>query len=536
MKTKQNLRPIFWGGAAALLLAGLGLLVLLFIPGWRGTEPASASRPDYWPTQGWLTSTPEEQGLDSAKLAEGLRQIQQNKIPIHSLLLVRNGRVVLDATFYPYDSQSPHSVASVTKSLTTLLIGIAIDQRKLGLDDKLVSFFPDYPIANLDARKKAVSIRDLASMSAGFDCTGLSAELTVQSMEASPNWVQFGLDLPMAYQPSTHWEYCGVNMHLLSAILQKATGMTALEFARQNLFKPLGIQDASWPSDPQGINLGAGNTRLKPADMAKIGFLFLHGGLWEDKQIVSRSWVEDSVKKHYSVPNGDDYGYGWWSSADENGKAFFAQGNGGQRIVVAPDKNLVVVTTGGGFTFDDIVPYILAAFLDPKNPLPANPAGVAELEQVLRLLPQQPASQPVPVLPDVAAAISGKTIRLGENPFEIASLRLDFDDTPAAGFQVTFSDGTQSPLATVGLDGVYRLTPGMNLDRAFHRFVDFQNLSVGLRGHWVDAQTFLLDYDTIVDYYYYQLQMHFEADEVTIEATEGGGGNTATFSGRLQRP
>ncbi len=531
---KQNLRTILWGGAAVLLLAGLGLLVFLFIPGRRSTAPVSP--PDYWPTQRWLTSTPEEQGLDSAKLAEGLRQIQQKNVPIHSLLIVRNGRVFLDATFYPYDGQTPHSVASVTKSLTTLLIGIAIDQGKLKLDDKLVSFFPDQPIANLDARKKDVSIRDLASMSAGFDCTGLSAEVTVQAMEASPNWVQFGLDLPMAYEPGAHWEYCGVNMHLLSAILQKTTGMTALEFARQNLFKPLGIQSAMWPTDPQGVDLGAGNIRLLSPDMAKIGFLYLHGGIWDGKQIVSRSWVEDSVKKHYDVPNGDDYGYGWWSSADQNGIAFFAEGNGGQRILVAPDKNLVVVTTGEGFNFDDIVPYILAAFVDLQKPLPANPAGVAKLAQVLPLLAQPQTPQPVPAQPDMATAISGKTIRLDENPFEIESLRLVFDNSSAAGFQVTFSDGTQSPLAAVGLEGIYRLTPRMNLDRAFHRFADFQNLSVGLRGHWVDAQTFVLEYDTIVNYYYYQLEMHFDGDQVTVEAAERGGANVVTFSGRLQSP
>ena len=142
----------------------------------------------------------------------------------------------------------------------------------------------------------------------------------------------------------------------------------------------------------------------------------------------------------------------------------------------------------------------------------------------------------VPALPDMATAISGKTIRLEENPFEIEHLRLVFDNTSAAGFQVTFSDGAQSPLAAVGFDGIYRLTPGMNLDRAFHGFADFQDLSVGLRGHWVDAQTFLLEYDTVVNYYAYELQLHFEGDRVIVSATERGNSNTATFSGRLQSP
>jgi CubicO group peptidase (beta-lactamase class C family) len=177
---------------------------------------------------------------------------------------VRTDRVLLDATFYPYTGQSPHSVASVTKSLTTLLIGIAIDQGKLHLDDTMVSFFPDTTIANPDERKNDITIRDLASMSSGFDCLYEPNEPTVQAMEASPNWVQFGLDLPMAYKPGTHWEYCGVGMHLLSAILEKATGMTALEYARQNLFEPLGIKDVIWPTDPQGVNRARGIYACSP--------------------------------------------------------------------------------------------------------------------------------------------------------------------------------------------------------------------------------------------------------------------------------
>ena len=520
---------------AVLLLAVLGAVTWLLIPALH--PPAALPAAEYWPTQGWLTSTPEEQGLDSAKLAEGLRQIQQSKIPIHSLLVVRNSRVLLDATFYPYDGKSPHSVASVTKSLTTLLIGIAIDQGKLHLDDKMVSFFPDTTIANPDERKNAITIRDLASMSSGFDCQSEPNEPTVQAMEASPNWVQFGLDLPMAYKPGTHWEYCGVGMHMLSAILERATGITALEFARQNLFKPLGIQEVSWPTDPQGVNLGAGNTRILPADMAKIGFLYLHGGVWDGKQIVSRSWVEESVKPHFSRPN-DRYGYGWWSSVNsDTGMSFFAQGNGGQRILVNPALNIMVVTTGGGFTFDDIVPYILAAIRDRKNPLPANPTGVAELQRVVATLPLPPAPQPVPALPDIATAISGKTFRMGPNPLGIGSVRLDFNATSQASFQITFTDGTQSPLGAVGLDGVYRLTPGMNLDRAGHRFVNFRDLSVGLRGHWTDAQTFVLEYDTIVNYYYYQLQMRFDGDRLSLAfSEERTGAPLATFVGTMENP
>jgi hypothetical protein len=216
--------------------------------------------------------------------------------------------------------------------------------------------------------------------------------------------------------------------------------------------------------------------------------------------------------------------------------SFFAQGNGGQVINVNPGYNAVVVTTGGGFTYDNVVPYILAAFLDPKNPLPANPAGVAELQQLVVALSQPPAPRSVPAFPDIANRISGRTFQLDQNPLGVESVRLDFDGSSQVVFQIAFIDGTQSPPGSVGLDGVYRLTLGMNLDRAPHTFVDYQNLSVGMRGQWTDAQTFLLEYDTIINYYYYQLQMHFEGDRVSLTLSERTGGPRATIAGRMKNP
>jgi hypothetical protein len=125
---------------------------------------------------------------------------------------------------------------------------------------------------------------------------------------------------------------------------------------------------------------------------------------------------------------------------------------------------------------------------------------------------------------------------MDSNPFGIESVRLVFDATPQASFQITFTDGTQSPLGAVGLDNIYRLTPGMNLDRVGHRFVDFQDLSVGLRGRWTDAQTFVLEYDTIVNYYYYKLQMRFDGDQLSLAFGERTGAPLATFVGTMENP
>jgi CubicO group peptidase (beta-lactamase class C family) len=534
MESTKKRNAWLWGGAAATVLIGLAVLSYLFIPGLRRTPAAPA--PQTWPTDGWQATTPEEQGFDSLKLAEGLLAIQKARIPIHSLLVIRNGRILVEAYFYPYDGQTPHNVGSVTKSVITTLIGIAIDQGKLSLDDRMVSFFPGYTIDHLDARKQAITIRDLASMSAGMQCSGLPDERTVQEMEASPDWVQFALDQPMAYEPGKHWEYCGLGMHLLSAILEKATGIPAQEFARTNLFEPLGIQAGTWPVDPQGIALGAGNLRLYPADMAKLGLLWLQGGRWAGRQVVPPGWVRQSVEQHFQA-GGDGYGYGWWISKGLTGPNYNAVGSGGQRITVDPALNLIVVATGGGFEFDEVVPYLVSAFLDLKKPLPANPDGRTRLAEVLAALPQPPEPQPVAQLPGMAGEISGKVYQFDPNPFLLQSLRLDYRNSSAeATIQFGFTDGRQTPAVPVGLDGLYRITPGLSLDRAFHKFVDFENLAVGLRGAWLNEKTFRLEYDTLADRYAYQLDLQFEGEHVSVHASERGSNAAATFAGSLQNP
>ena len=132
-------------------------------------------------------------------------------------------------------------------------------------------------------------------------------------MRTSPDWAQFTLDRPVLWEPGSHFVYCSPAIHLLSPILQRATGMTALDFARQNLFAPLGIQNVIWATGPQGYNRGSEGIYLQPRDMAKIGYLWLNQGQWEGTQIVSRAWVEQSVKSHLKTDGNDDYGYAWWS-------------------------------------------------------------------------------------------------------------------------------------------------------------------------------------------------------------------------------
>jgi CubicO group peptidase (beta-lactamase class C family) len=181
--------------------------------------PIEVPAPSYWPTQSWRTSTPEEQGFDSAKLAEGLQAMRDNGINIHSLTIIRNDNLILDAYFYPYNGGTFHEIASVTKSVMTTLIGIASDQGKLNLDDKMVSFFPERVIANGGFLKNRITVRHLTGMTSGLDCTSENDEQTLAEMGNAPDWIQFTLDRKVKYLPGTHFEYCSPGMHVLSAIL-----------------------------------------------------------------------------------------------------------------------------------------------------------------------------------------------------------------------------------------------------------------------------------------------------------------------------
>ena len=453
-----------------IVVVVLAVLAIVLIP--KLVEPEQVTAQTYWPTQGWRTSTPEEQGLDSVKLAEMLQEIQKQNIQINSLLVIRNGAVLLDANFYnPYDGTFPHDMASVTKSVMTTLIGIAAGQGKIQLDQPMLSYFPDRTIANLDARKEKITVRHLAGMVNGFESGCLSGDdATLNTMRSNPDWVQAALDRKMVQEPGKNFCYDSPGMHLLSAILQDSTGMTALEFARQYLFGPLGIQEVIWETYPQGYTQGWGDLHLYPQDAAKLGYLFLNKGVWDGQQIVPADWVEDAVKPHVNAGE-DDYGYGWWIGDDN----YNASGRGGQHIFVVPSLNAMVVTTGGGFDYDQIDRLLSPAVIDPSKPLPANPEGVAQLEAALTALVKEPPPLPGGQLQETAQEISGKTYVFEPNTAFVDSVRIEFNDPSEASIYLKIKG--QDEIWKIGLDNNYRQASDGS----------------AMRGYWEDDKTFVVE-------------------------------------------
>jgi CubicO group peptidase (beta-lactamase class C family) len=269
-----------------------------------------------WPTADWARSTPEEQGMDSARLAAMLDTINDNGIYIDGMVVIRNGYLVLEGYRHPFEADSLHTIMSCTKSVISALVGIAIAQGSLrGPDQRVAEFFPDWDISVPDHAKRDVTIGNLLTMSGGFEWPGGMRETAAQEMVRSPNWVRFALDRPLRDVPGRTFVYDSGGSHLLSAIVQHATGMPAQSFAKTHLFSSLGITDWSWDSDPQGITQGFMGLALRLRDMAKFGYLYLNHGLWENRQVVPATWVSDSVRKQIDAGSmwmSDGYGYQWW--------------------------------------------------------------------------------------------------------------------------------------------------------------------------------------------------------------------------------
>ena len=548
---------IILGILAALVL---GVLASIYIPSAKFKpvtyEPIA---PDYWPTGGFRTSTPEEQGIDSEKLLEMLdfyekQSAEDSEIAIDSISIVRNGYLVADIYLNPlYPKDTKHVIHSCTKSIMSALIGIAIEQGYIeGVDVPVVDFFKDEEVEITDERMTAVTLKDLLTMQTGirsqdsylYEWRGLFEAM------ATDDWVAYTLSLPMDVEPGTRFDYSNLSSFLLSAIIQETTGVDTLSYARENLFDPLGVEDIQWETSPQGINIGFARMWLKPHDMAKFGMLYLQQGQWDGRQIVPAAWVEESLTPHaypknyvdvldengdkdyeasqanwvsakFFRPFSDGYGYQWW--LDRNGN-YNALGTSGQYIMIAPEENLVVVVTSSASGMGTFFPaklfnqYILPA-IESNEMIAANETAQSEL--VARSEPPELNIEPqaVPELPAIALEISGKTYSLEENRWNYDNFQLVFD--PALDYATFSYTAKVHDVASfhIGLDGVYRFT-----DTDIGPFAAY--------GSWTAPDTFEISCQHIGYSAPVQFILTFDQDE--IEVTEVSLTGSYTYSGKIE--
>jgi len=288
-------------------------------------------------------STPEAQGISSAAVMDFL-QAEDKINTLHSFMVVRHGHVVAEGWWKPEAADKPHILNSLSKSFNSTAVGLAINEGKLHLDDPVLKFFPADAPANPSTNLKAMTVRDLLTMTSG-DAT------EPKSTNGAPS-VKLFLAQAVVYQPGTHFLYNTVGSYVLSAIITKVTGETTLEFLKPRLFEPMGIANPLWKSSPEGNSLGGYGLYLCTEDIAKFGQLYLQNGKWNGKQLVPKKWVKKATRKQ--VPNDQEahanigidwkqgYGYQFWRCTHD---AFRGDGAGGQLCVVIPAQDVVVAIT-----------------------------------------------------------------------------------------------------------------------------------------------------------------------------------------------
>ncbi|MBN1756095.1 serine hydrolase, partial [bacterium] len=480
---------------------------------------------DYWPGDEWRTSTPEEQGISSAVLTEALRFLTDYNLNIHSLLIIRNGYSILDVYFYPYEKGVKHNLASVTESVLSTLVGAAIQDGLIGgVEDRLVDYFPDREIANLDSLKKAITLEDILTMRSGLKCTENPDELTQMEIIQSPDRIQYMLDLKMESKPGENFNYNSGTAHLLSEVIRQASGKSAPEYARDNLFLALEIDDLIWPYDARGEDKhGWGEILMLPCDLAKIGYLYLQNGRWENDQILSPEWVAAATSRQVEFMDDQGYGYLWWVNGDCH-----ASGRGGQYLYLRPDLNTIVVITGGGFSegLSSLKAFFIEA-LQSDQALPPDSASFELLQSTLMecAQPKTPRLKIIEPLPPVAEQISGNLYLLEPNKFGLYCCAFQFESEQKAWFQVG-NDFSHKDIITLayplGLDGKFHFAPGR------------YDIPVAGRGEWASHNVFDFEIDEIGNINYFKMTVSFKGDSLVGSVRELTGLGSENIRGTIK--
>jgi CubicO group peptidase (beta-lactamase class C family) len=314
-------------------------------PTAENTPPSAAMPTAIWE---WKESSLSQQGLDETYFSKIEPAVQENYPNIYSILVVRHGAIVYEKYFQGQTKDTYIHVFSVTKSVTSALIGIAIQNGDIkAIDQKISEFLPEYFTGQAEPGKKEITIREALTMTAGLQPTDDTFDRWTQSAD----WFKYAVDQNLEKTPGQEFQYNTGLIHLLSGVLTRATGMSTKDFADRFLFGPLGIKNYQWDTDPGGYYGGGHLLYLTPRDMAKFGILYLNQGKWNGQQIIPVNWVIDSTKKQVEANSVDNYGYLWWlfqlkdSLKGKNYAAFSARGYGSQHIIVVPELDLVVTIT-----------------------------------------------------------------------------------------------------------------------------------------------------------------------------------------------
>jgi len=452
-------------------------------------------------------STPEAQGIASAAIRNFIDIARATISELHSVMLLRHGVVVAEGWWSPYRADRPHSLFSVSKSFTSTAIGLAIAEGHLSLDDSVIGFFPDDLPAVISDHLRAMQVRHLLSMSTGH--TEDTTRFIVRGDVV--NWVQAFLEQPVLRTPGTHFVYNTGATYMLSAILQKVTGIRLLEYLEPRLLRPLGIEDATWELSPQGIHVGGFGLSIKTEDIARFGQLYLQKGMWQGQQLVPEAWIAEATAKHIS--NGDDpvsdwaqgYGYQFWRCFP-NG-VYRGDGAFGQYCVVMPEQDAVLTITGGVGDMQTVLTlvweHLLPALYAP-DPLPPDERAQSALQQTLNGLTLPPPSgQPAT---SQAHPLWGIRYALEANMFGVDGVTFDRADS---GYIVTFDNA----------GGIHPIPCGASVWHEGVTAVFGKDDAIAASAVWRDEETLLLTLRWLETPFFYTLPCRFAATALTIDGT-----------------
>jgi len=437
---------------------------------------------------------------------------------LHSFMLLRHGAVVAQGWWAPYAPEHPHMLFSLSKSFTSTAVGLAVAEGHLTVDDPVLSFFPEDAPRKVSRHLAAMQVRHLLAM-----CTGHAQDTTEYLFRRRDgNWVKAFLARPVIYKPGTHFLYNTGATYMLSAIVQKLTGMTVLDYLGERIFAPLGIEGATWETCPRGINTGGFGLSVKTEDIAKLGQLYLQKGLWDGQRLLPEAWVDEATAAHIdNAPNDNPdwaqgYGYQFWRCRPKN--VYRGDGAFGQYCIVMPDQDAVMAITGGVGNMQAVLDLVWKHLLPAmqSTPLSANTAAQAALEQKLASLAMTP--QQGQSTSSVAAQVSGKRYVFEKNDQRIISVALDFA-------------GETSTLVIRDARGTHRIPCGKGAwITGTTAFDDGNARRVAASGAWTDKNTYTIKLCFYETPFCPTLTCRFDGDQLTYQFTAN-----VSF-GPLERP
>lgn len=486
------------------------LLLLLLIPVSLVAQKSSLPR-----------STPEAEGVSSAGIISFLDAAAASPHEFHSIMILRHGKVVAEGWWNPYASDIKHTMYSVSKSWTATAVGFAVSEKKLSVEDKVISFFPNDLPDSVTPFLASLRVKDLLTMSVGQapDPTGPVA--------VSDNWARTFLKTPILYQPGTKFLYNSAATYMLSAIVQKVTGEKIYDYLKPRLFDPLGISGIDWETSPQGVNVGGWGLRLKTEDMAKLGQLFLQKGSWNGKQVLPAAWVEEaSTMKIMQEPDASQakkdtndwvqgYCYQMWRCRNN---AYRGDGAFGQYIIVMPEKDAVVIITSETANMqgelDLVWKYILPALEDKKLPTDSKNLKTLKAKLAALALPAPPKTANA----ELEAKISGKKYGFISGARSWESLTLNFTNgvchltmnTDSAAHELNFGNGKWEMGQTTKY-GPYLVAMAQNNRKGLPAY------KVDGAYAWKDDKTLELTLRYVESPHLQTMVLNFDGDYVTID-------------------